>query len=124
MSEEIRPMPEHRTEEHQATAVVIDEPGKFSGNSQTPVRILAQLARDPGAGPVGFTVITGEGVTMGLLNSGDALGIDGRWCPVVGCTEVNGWVTVETAYGYPTVTAFRDASIHLARVIDVAEVAV
>lgn len=70
-----------------------------------------------------FTVLDGGDITVGLLNSGDAIGIDGRWCPVVGCTSVNGWVTVETAYGYPGVTAFMDVPIHLARVIDVAGVA-
>ncbi|WP_194925599.1 hypothetical protein [Catenulispora pinisilvae] len=93
------------------------------GKGPTPIRILAQLNQDPGPGPVGFTVMTGEDVTMSLLNSGDAIGIDGRWCPVVGCTSINGWVTVETAYGYPVVTAFMDARVHLARVIDAEGVA-
>lgn len=84
----------------------------------TPIRILAQLGQDPGPVPLGFTVMTGADVTIGLLNSGDATGIDGRWCPVQGCTSINGWVTVETAHGYPGVTAYMDAPVHLARVIN------
>lgn len=106
------------------TVVVRDESGKSVGvKGPTPVHILAQLHQDPGPPPVGFTVMTGEDIAMGLLNSGDAIGIDGRWCPVVGCTSINGWVTVETAYGYPGVTAFMDVRIHLARVIDAEGVA-
>lgn len=89
----------------------------------TPARILAQLNEDPGPPPVGFTVMTGDDVILSLVNRGDVIGIDGRWCPVVGCMSVNGWVSVETAYGYPGVTAYMDARVHLARVIDVEGVA-
>ncbi|WP_194893485.1 hypothetical protein [Catenulispora pinisilvae] len=124
MSEEIRLEPECRADDHQGTVVALEKAGRSVGVGPTPVRILAQLTRDPGPGPVGFTVMSGEDVTIGLLNSGDAIGIDGRWCPVVGCTSVNGWVTVETAFGYPVVTAFMDAPILLARVVDATEVAV
>lgn len=98
--------------------------GPGSGvDDPTPVRILAQLTPDPGPAPVGFTVMAGDDIVIGLLNSGDAIGIDGRWCPVVGCSMINSWVTVETAYGYPAVTAFENAPVHLARVIDAEGVA-
>ena len=95
----------------------VDTSAGFTG--PTPARIVAQLAPDPGEVPEGYTVITGEDVTLGLIKSGDWLGIDGRWCLVVGCTSVNGWVTVETAYGYPSISAaFMDARVHLARDVD------
>lgn len=111
--------PECRTAEDRGMVGIADDAVTRAGsNGPTPVRILSQLVQDPGAAPFGFTVMAGEDITMGLLNSGDRIGIDGRWCPVVGCTSVNGWVTVETAFGYPSLTAFMDVRIHLARVID------
>ena len=114
--------PEYRTGEDRGPAVVADNAGKSVGTGPTPARILARLGQDPGPAPARFTVISGEGVTLGLLNSGDAIGIDGRWCPVKGCTSINGWVTVDTAFGYPVVMAYTDVQVHLARVIDAEEV--
>lgn len=91
----------------------------------TPARILARLAPDPGEVPEGCTVISGEDVTLGLVESGDWIGIDGRWCLVVACSSVNGWVSTETAFGHPFIpAAFSDVRIHLARDIDVAGVVV
>ena len=91
----------------------------------TPARVLDQLAMDPGPAPAGFTVMTGEDMTIGLIKRGDFLGIDGRWCRVVLCTALNGWVSVETPAGYPCIkAAFLDVRVHLARVIDVEGVAV
>ena len=91
----------------------------------TPVRILAQLAADPGDVPVGFTVMTGEDITLGLVASGDWIGIDGRWSLVERCISVNGWISVETAFSHPFLSgaAFMDAPVHLARRIDVEGVA-
>jgi hypothetical protein len=100
-----------------------DSPAKVAG--PTPARILAQLAQDPGPAPVGFTIMTGEDMTLGRINRGDYLGINGRWCRVMVCTALNGWVSVETPAGYPSIAAaFRDVPIHLARQIDLAGVAV
>lgn len=122
------------------TETVMPDPGRGAGEScgrtaaaqntdksvaverTTPLRIIARLTQDPGPAPVGFTAMTGDDVTLGLLNSGDALGIDGRWCPVQGCTQVDDWVTVDTAFGYPTVEAFNNVPVHLARVIDIQRV--
>ncbi|MBS2554378.1 hypothetical protein KGQ19_46735 [Catenulispora sp. NL8] len=118
MSEQIKLKRVNQAEGHPSANVVLEAHRSVGVEGPTPVRVLAQLAQDPGPEPVGFTVLTGEDTTMGLLNSGDAIGIDGRWCPVMRCTSVNGWVTVDTAYGYPVVTAFMDARIHLARVIN------
>jgi len=86
----------------------------------TPARILARLAPDPGEVPEGYTPLIGDDVTIGLLLTGDWLGIDGRWCLVVGCTSVNGWVSVDTAHGHPSLpgAVYLDASVHLARNID------
>ncbi|WP_194907535.1 hypothetical protein [Catenulispora rubra] len=85
----------------------------------TPVRILARLAPDPGAPPVGFTVITADDLPIGSIKTGDQIGIDGRWSRVTSCHALNGWVTVTTPLGFPSVTsAFRDAPVHLARVVD------
>ena len=91
-----------------------------ASEGRTPVRILAQLAPDPGAPPVGYTVMTGEDVTLSLVASGDWLGIDGRWCLVVECTSVNGWVSVQTAHGHSSIrgAGYMDVRVHLARDID------
>lgn len=118
MTKETRIAPELIEEDHGSAFAALEQAGKSLGDGPTPDDVLAVLALDPGPGPVGFTVMTGEGVTLELLNSGDALGIDGRWCPVVGCTLVNSLVAVDTAYGYPAIKAPRTASVHLARVID------
>jgi hypothetical protein len=84
----------------------------------TPPHIVARLATDPGAPPVGFVTMTGDGTNMGSVDSGDVMAIDGRWCPVVGCVSLNGHVSVETPFGYPGITAYWDLPIHLARKID------
>jgi hypothetical protein len=84
----------------------------------TPPHIAARLVTDPGVPPTGFVTMTGDGTNMGSINSGDVMGIDGRWCPIVGCVSVNGHVSVETAFGYPAITAYWDLPIHLARRID------
>lgn len=91
-----------------------------SAEGLTPARIIAQLAPDPDEAPEGYTPLIGDDVTIGLLLTGDWLGIDGRWCLVVGCTSVNGWVSVDTAHGHPSLpgAVYRDASVHLARNID------
>ena len=87
---------------------------------RTPARIIAQLVPDPGAPPVGYTLMTGGDVTLGLVATGDWLGIDGRWCLVIGRTSVNGWVTVQTAHGHPSIrgAGYMDVRVHLARDID------
>lgn len=84
----------------------------------TPPFLVARLFADPGAPPAEFMIMTGQGTNMASIDSGDLLGIDGRWCPVVGCVSVNGHVSVETAFGYPGITAYWDVPIHLARRID------
>ncbi|NUR27576.1 MAG: hypothetical protein HOV83_17335 [Catenulispora sp.] len=84
----------------------------------TPLFLVARLLTDPGVPPADFMIMTGQGTNMASIDSGDLLGIDGRWCPVVGCVSVNGHVSVETAYGYPRITAYWDLPIHLARKID------
>jgi hypothetical protein len=81
--------------------------------TKTPAYVLDRLSRVPGAPPVGFRVIAE--MTMGQINTGDVIGIDYRWCPVVLSTSVRHCVTVETAYGYPGVTAHEDVPIYLAR---------
>lgn len=118
--------PERRTGKDRSSVVVLDEARNPVGvQSKTPVRILSQLLQNPGPPPVGFTVLDGEDITISVLNRGDALGIDGRWCPVVSCTSVNGWVSVETPEGYPALSAaFMDVHVYLARVIDVEGVTV
>lgn len=46
------------------------------------------------------------------LVSGHVIAIDGRWWDVLGCTSVNGWVTVDTAGPKPT--AHESTRVHLA----------
>jgi len=91
-----------------------------ASEGRTPAGIVAQLVPDPGEAPEGCTRLIGDDVTIGLLVSGDWLGIDGRWCLVVGCTSVNSWVSVDTAYGHPSLpgAAYMDVGVHLARDID------
>lgn len=84
----------------------------------TPPHIVARLVTDPGCPPVGFVIMTGDGTNMGSIESGDVMGIDGRWCLVLGCVSLNGHVSVETPFGYPEITAHWDVSIHLARRIE------
>ncbi len=74
------------------------------------------LAQDPGAPPVGLTVFP-EAI-LGNLLSGDAIGIDGRWCNVERCTSVNEWVSVKTADYCPNAEGFSDVPIFLARRIE------
>jgi len=83
----------------------------------TPAGLVARLARDPGAPPVGLTVF--PDATLGSLITGDAIGIDGRWYSVQRCTSVNGWVSAETPPYCPPAEGYCDVPIHLARRIDI-----
>ena len=123
---ESRLEPERDTSRDGDTVVISnDSDQRVDEIGQTPSRVLAQLAQNPGPAPVGFKVMTGEDMTLGLIKRGDFLGIDGRWCRVMVCTELNGWVSVETPAGYPNIAAaFMDVRVHLARAIDVEGVAV
>ena len=116
----VRLEPECQTREDLGTTAVANEAGKSVGvQGPTPVRILARLAPDPGAAPVGFTVITADDLPIGSIKTGDQIGIDGRWSRVTSCAALNGWVSVTTPLGFPSVTsAFQDAPVHLARVVD------
>ena len=125
MSESRLDPEQHACRDSDTVVISNDSDQRVEEIGPTPVRVLAQLAQDPGPAPVGFTVMTSEDMTLGLIKRGDLLGIDGRWCRVMVCTALNGWVTVETPAGYPRIAAaFMDAPIHLARMIDVEGVAV
>jgi hypothetical protein len=68
--------------------------------------------------------MTGEDITLALIECGDWIGIDGRWCLVVDCASMNGWVSIATAHGHPSIdAAYWDVRIHLARMIDDEDVA-
>lgn len=101
-----------------AIGLPADSPaGEVEG--RTPARIVARLAQDPGEAPEPCTRLTGEDVTLGMLARGDWLGVDGRWSLVERCNSVNGWVTVQTAIGHPSIpAAHEDAPVYLARDID------
>ena len=120
----------HESERHTRCAgdtVVIsnDSDQRVEEADTTPARALAQLAQDPGPAPVGFVIMTGADMTLGQINRGDFIGIDGRWCRVMVCTALNGWVSVDTPAGYPRIAAaFMNVPVHLARKIDVEGVAV
>jgi hypothetical protein len=53
-----------------------------------------------------------EPLTLENLISGHAIAIDGRWWDVLGCTSVNGWVSMHTTG--PKLTAHESTPVHLA----------
>jgi hypothetical protein len=55
-----------------------------------------------------------DGLTLGNVTSGDLIAYDGRWYPVLGCTSVNGWVTVDRS-GATKLTAPESTPVYLAR---------
>jgi hypothetical protein len=50
--------------------------------------------------------------TLENLVTGHIIAIDDRWWDVLGCTSVNGWVTVDTLG--PKLTAHQGTPVHLA----------
>jgi hypothetical protein len=79
----------------------------------TPRRVLVLFAEEPSYLPVRTARLPG-GLTLGEVTSGDLIGVEGRWYPVLGCTSVNGWVTVDRS-GATNVTAHESTPVHLAR---------
>jgi hypothetical protein len=84
-----------------------------SDENPTPRRVLVLFAEEPSYLPV-RTIRLPDGLTLGEVTSGDLIGVEGRWYPVLGCTSVNGWVTVDRS-GATNVTAHESTPVYLAR---------
>ncbi|MBS2549646.1 hypothetical protein KGQ19_22540 [Catenulispora sp. NL8] len=77
----------------------------------TPHGILARFTELPPYLPRGLYEFD-DPQTLGDLASGQAIAIDRRWYDVLGCTSVNGWVSVDTTG--PKLTAHETTPVHLA----------
>lgn len=88
--------------------------GRMGTPNPTPARVLAQLATLPDFIPVRHDRLPEE-LDLGAVISGDLIALNGRWTQVLGCTCVNGWVTVETPQGTPNITAHESTRAHFAR---------
>ncbi|MBS2533872.1 hypothetical protein KGQ20_13950 [Catenulispora sp. NF23] len=85
---------------------------------RTPATTRARLAPKPaGDLPSGFVLIGDDDdqPTIGMVQSGDVIGIDRLWYEIKTCTELNGWVTVQTLPGGPCITAYQNNPVSLAR---------
>ena len=82
-------------------------------NTTTPHGTVARFTALPSYLPRGMHRFdTNELLTLGSLISGHVVAIDGRWWDVLGCTSVNGWVSMDTTG--PRLTAHESTPVHLA----------
>lgn len=78
----------------------------------TPQGIVARFAELPSYLPPHVMRFDEGEHVLGSLLSGNVIAIEGRWWDVLGCTSVNGWVTVDTPG--PRLTAHESTPVHLA----------
>src|SRR5258708_6202701 len=56
-----------------------------------------------------------NGLTLGDVDKGDLIAVEGRWATILGCTCVNGWVTLRLNTDRGQLTAHKSKPVHLAR---------
>jgi hypothetical protein len=57
-----------------------------------------------------------DGLQLGNVTTGDLIAVSGRWVAIVGCTLVNGWVTVRVSdLNVAAIVAKATTPVHLAR---------
>lgn len=116
--------PERRTGEDWGTSVVRDGAGKpgialeeHDQLPQAPPGIVARLAVLPVPNPGSAFVIDRDGVPLAMVDRGDWIAIDRRWHRVLGCVDVNGWVSLVTDPETRGICAHFSTIVYLAREI-------
>lgn len=84
----------------------------MSALNPTPNGMVARFAELPPYLPRNVHRFDDGPLVLANLLSGHVIAIDERWWDVLGCTSVNGWVTVDTAGPKPT--AHESTPVHLA----------
>ena len=89
-----------------------EPPATITTDNPTPHGVAARFATLPPYLPRNVHRFEDGGLALENIVSGHLIAIDGRWWDVLGCTSVNGWVSVDTAG--PKLTAHERTPVHLA----------
>lgn len=92
----------------------LEQPDQFP---QTPPGIVARLAVLPVPNPDGAFIVDRDGVQLAMVERGDWIAIDRRWHRVLGCVNVNGWVSLVTEPETRGICAHFSTMVYLAREI-------